>query len=118
MADQNRIERGVREVLESNLGHERNEIKATSDIKTDLGADSLDQTEIIMDLEDKFDISINEAKMIEWARKRREAAKETCEKSDIFDPDSPLKTVQDIVDFLSEEYPELLDEPPAAATLA
>ncbi len=48
----------VREVLADQLGLEENEIKPESKLKDDLGADSLDMVELIMAMEEEFDVEI------------------------------------------------------------
>lgn len=48
----------VREVLADQLGLEENEIKPESRLKDDLGADSLDMVELIMAMEEEFDVEI------------------------------------------------------------
>lgn len=47
-------------VLADKLSKEESEIKASSNIKDDSGADSLDMVEVIMGLEDEFEIEIPE----------------------------------------------------------
>ena len=58
------IEKSIKEVLSNKLHIE--EIKLEDNLKNDLGADSLDLVETIMDLESVFDIRIsdNEAETI------------------------------------------------------
>ncbi|MCI9627179.1 MAG: acyl carrier protein [Clostridia bacterium] len=48
----------VQEVLADQLGLEENEIKPESKLKEDLGADSLDMVELIMAMEEEFDVEI------------------------------------------------------------
>ena len=48
----------VREVLADQLGLDENEIKPESKLKDDLGADSLDMVELIMAMEEEFDVEI------------------------------------------------------------
>ncbi|MDO5062014.1 MAG: acyl carrier protein [Peptostreptococcaceae bacterium] len=50
----------VRAVLADKLSKDEAEIKLESNIKEDLGADSLDMVEVIMGLEDEFEIEIPE----------------------------------------------------------
>ncbi len=47
-------------VLADKLSKDEAEIKPESNIKEDLGADSLDMVEVIMGLEDEFNIEISE----------------------------------------------------------
>lgn len=48
----------VCEVLAQQLGLEENEIMPESRLKEDLGADSLDMVELIMAMEEEFDVDI------------------------------------------------------------
>lgn len=48
----------VCEVLAQQLGTEENEIMPESRLKEDLGADSLDMVELIMAMEEEFDVDI------------------------------------------------------------
>ncbi len=48
----------VYDMIEDRLGVRRNEIAPEKELVRDLGADSLDSVELIMALEQKFDISI------------------------------------------------------------
>ncbi|MDF2676238.1 MAG: acyl carrier protein [Bacillota bacterium] len=50
----------IADILEEELGVERENIKAESKLKADLGADSLDLFELISKLEDEFDITVEE----------------------------------------------------------
>lgn len=50
----------VKQVLSDKLGHNESDIKDDSNIIEDLGSDSLDSVEIIMDIEDEFDIDIED----------------------------------------------------------
>lgn len=66
----------VKDILAENLDLDPNTIEMTSDLATDLGADSLDAIDIVMSLEDQYGIEI---------------------------PDSVIenmKTVEDIVNFI------------------
>jgi len=48
----------VQEVIVDRLGVEKEEITVEASFKDDLGADSLDTVELIMELEETFDIEI------------------------------------------------------------
>lgn len=52
------IESGVREVIASVMGLETDEVKNDELMKEDIGCDSIDCVEIVMELEKKFDINI------------------------------------------------------------
>ena len=64
----------IREIIASQLGKDEEEITLDTNVKDDLDADSLDVFQIINDIEDEFEVSIE-------------------------DPDS-IVTVKDIVDFV------------------
>lgn len=66
----------LKSLVASNLGLDEEQVKVESHLANDLGADSLDAVELIMEIEDHFNISINE----EDAQK--------------------LQTVQDILDYI------------------
>ena len=64
----------IREIIASQLGQDEEEITLDTNVKDDLDADSLDVFQIINDIEDEFEVSIE-------------------------DPES-IVTVKDIVDFV------------------
>ena len=64
----------IREIIASQLGKDEEEITLDTNVKDDLDADSLDVFQIIDDIEDEFEVSIE-------------------------DPES-IVTVKDIVDFV------------------
>ena len=64
----------IREIIASQLGKDEEEITLDTNLKDDLDADSLDVFQIINDIEDEFEVSIE-------------------------DPES-IVTVKDIVDFV------------------
>ena len=64
----------IREIIASQLGKDEAEITLETNVKDDLDADSLDVFQIINDIEDEFEVSIE-------------------------DPES-IVTVKDIVDFV------------------
>jgi len=68
----------VKSILEKDLGFSITKIKENSKLVEDLGADSLDKVEIIMDIENEFDLTIPD----------KDAEK--------------FETVKDILDFLSK----------------
>ena len=49
----------VKEITVDKLGVEPEEVELTANFKDDLGADSLDLFEFVMELEDEFDIEIS-----------------------------------------------------------
>ncbi len=51
----------VIEILAEKLDKDPSEIEATSNIKDDLGADSLDMVEIVMEIEEEFDVEVEDA---------------------------------------------------------
>ncbi len=69
----------VREIISEKLNVDPDEIKLESSIVDDLGADSIDLIELIMNLEEEYGISISD----------EEAVK--------------LKTVVDVVDFINSQ---------------
>ncbi|XBC43136.1 MAG: acyl carrier protein [Buchnera aphidicola (Meitanaphis flavogallis)] len=56
----NSIERKVKNIISKQLGLIKKEIKNSSYLSEDLGADSLDHVELIMTLEDEFNIEIKD----------------------------------------------------------
>jgi acyl carrier protein len=54
------VESKVKEIVIEQLGVSADEIKETSSFVEDLGADSLDLTELIMAMEEEFDIEIDD----------------------------------------------------------
>ncbi len=56
--DQDKIFAKVQEIVCEQLGVEDSEVKAESSFANDLGADSLDTVELVMALEEEFDIEI------------------------------------------------------------
>ena len=69
----------VREIISEKLNVDPDEIKLESSIVDDLGADTIDLIELIMNLEEEYGISISD----------EEAVK--------------LKTVGDVVDFINSQ---------------
>lgn len=54
------LENRVTEIIVNKLGVKAEEVTREAHFVTDLGADSLDQVELIMDFEDAFDLKITE----------------------------------------------------------
>lgn len=50
----------VKKIIIDRLGVEESEVKLEASFKEDLGADSLDVVELVMELEDEFDIEISD----------------------------------------------------------
>ena len=48
----------VKQIIAEELGIEEDQIKLESDLSDDLGADSLDAIELIMEIESQFDVEI------------------------------------------------------------
>ncbi|MDP4219362.1 MAG: acyl carrier protein [Bacteroidota bacterium] len=57
MADQN-IESKVREIIVSKLGVEESQVTTAASFTKDLGADSLDTVELVMEFEKEFGLQI------------------------------------------------------------
>lgn len=71
------VEQKVKEILSEQLGVEIGKITLETNVAVDLGADSLDLVEILMSLEDEFNVSIPDEQIAE------------------------IKTVKQIVDFVN-----------------
>ncbi|MCY2973589.1 MAG: acyl carrier protein [Planctomycetota bacterium] len=54
------VEERVIDIVAEQLGVEKDKIKRETHFVNDLGADSLDTVELVMELEEEFDISIPE----------------------------------------------------------
>ena len=54
----------IREIIASQLGKDEDEITLETNVKEDLDADSLDVFQIINDIEDEFEVSIEEPESI------------------------------------------------------
>ncbi len=50
----------VKEIIVDSLGCDEDEVTLEADLQEDLGADSLDAVELIMAIEDEFDIEISD----------------------------------------------------------
>ncbi|MGM0436172.1 MAG: acyl carrier protein [Bacillota bacterium] len=68
----------IRAIIADELGVEEDSIDVDSQLADDLGADSLDAVELIMAIEEEFDIEIDDSSA------------------------TKMKTVQDIVDYLEK----------------
>jgi len=66
----------IKTIIADELGIEEDTIEVNSNLAEDLGADSLDAVELIMAIEEEFDIEIDDSSA------------------------TKIKTVQDIVDYL------------------
>lgn len=55
------IEKRVKEIIVDKLTVDENEVTSTAEFSKDLGADSLDTVELIMEFEKEFDITIPDA---------------------------------------------------------
>ena len=52
------VEERVKDIVAEQLGVDKEKIKRESNFVNDLGADSLDTVELVMELEEEFDVSI------------------------------------------------------------
>lgn len=50
----------ITKIVVDRLGVEESEVKEAASFKEDLGADSLDVVELVMELEDEFDLEISD----------------------------------------------------------
>ena len=53
----------VKEILADTLGVSEDELSADTNIATDLGADSLDVVEILMAIQDEFDVEVPDSEI-------------------------------------------------------
>lgn len=58
--DRSKVEEIVKKVVAENLGAPMDKIQSTSHIQEDLGADSLDVVELVMALEEEFEMEITD----------------------------------------------------------
>jgi acyl carrier protein len=72
------VEKRIKEIVAEQLGVEESQVLNESSFMDDLGADSLDTVELVMALEEEFDIEISD---------------ENAEK---------IQTVQDAIDYITE----------------
>ena len=54
------VEEKVKQIISEQLGIEESEITSNSSFADDLGADSLDQVELVMALEEAFELEISD----------------------------------------------------------
>ncbi|PIE51589.1 acyl carrier protein [Candidatus Fermentibacteria bacterium] len=54
------LENRISEIIVSRLNVKAEEVTATANLKDDLGADSLDMVDLMMDLEDTFNLKISD----------------------------------------------------------
>ncbi len=80
MSEQEIFEK-VKAIIVENLGIERDKVTSKASFGTDLGADSLDNVELVMALEEAFNIEIPD-----------EIAQE-------------FVTVQQVIDYISQKFP-------------
>lgn len=73
------VEQRVKEILAEQLGVDESKITLDTNVVADLGADSLDLVEVLMSLEDEFNVSIPDEAIAE------------------------VKTVKQIVDFIESQ---------------
>ena len=72
------VEKRIKEIVAEQLGVEESQVTNEASFMDDLGADSLDTVELVMALEEEFDIEISD---------------ENAEK---------IQTVQDAIDYITE----------------
>ena len=58
MANRQEILERVTEIIAAQMGVQKEQIKSETSFVNDLGADSLDTVELVMELEEEFDITI------------------------------------------------------------
>jgi acyl carrier protein len=54
------VEEKVKEIIVDQLGVDENQVTSTASFIEDLGADSLDTVELVMALEEEFDVEISD----------------------------------------------------------
>ena len=59
------LEEELKKIVQSELGVELSELNADTRLREDLGADSLDITEILYEIEDHFDLVIGDSEGFE-----------------------------------------------------
>ncbi len=58
MSTEESVEEKVKEIIVKQMGANKDQVSPETSFINDLGADSLDTVELVMELEDAFDISI------------------------------------------------------------
>ena len=58
MSTEESVEEKVKEIIVKQMGANKDQVTPDTSFVNDLGADSLDTVELVMELEDAFDISI------------------------------------------------------------
>ena len=58
MSTEESVEENVKEIIVKQMGANKDQVTPDTSFINDLGADSLDTVELVMELEDAFDISI------------------------------------------------------------
>src|SRR5215831_1034005 len=91
MADAKSVEK-VKQIISEQLGVDEGEVTPSASFVDDLGADSLDQVELVMALEEAFDVEIPD---------------EDAEK---------IRTVQDAIDYI-DKHAKVSKYPPSLAWL-
>ena len=61
------VEEKVKEIIVDQLGVDEKQVKSEASFIDDLGADSLDTVELVMALEEEFDISVEEEELSDVA---------------------------------------------------
>ena len=67
MYTEEKIESIVKHIISEQVNSSESDLKRTDSFTEDLGADSLDIVEIIMALEEEFDIEINETDLTDYS---------------------------------------------------
>lgn len=55
-----KVQERIAKIVSERLGVDESEVKKDATFKDDLGADSLDVVELVMELEDEFDLEISD----------------------------------------------------------
>ena len=63
MAGTNNVEERVKQIIVEQLGVDAGEVNPQAHFVNDLGADSLDTVELVMALEEEFDITVDESEL-------------------------------------------------------